>query len=184
MPRSPPSACTTRTSFEPDAAHPASPAQRIDTEFGAQPLGPFGLGIFQANAGAVGDFDHRIERGNRRAGIDERGIAERGPCRRPGLPQRRRVIAQRGFDKAQQNVAVGHAARARRTVEDRRQRVIIAAGLAALTEQRRMAGGSIEALIDGRSTGRDQLDLGMGYGAVLAREIANLVVVQVEHRLA
>ena len=140
--------------------------QGIDAQFSAQVFGSFGFGILQCNAGPVGDFYDRIERCDGGAGIDERcvskGIAYRVLCRR----QSRGVITQNRVDKFEQRAAVRHAAGIGRAVENRRQRVVIAACLAALTEQRRMAGGSIIAPVDGRGAGGDQLDLGMRDRAV------------------
>ena len=90
-----------------------------------------------------------------------------------------RCRADDSLDKGEQLFSMRYAATRRGIGGDRRQIVPFATRFTALTEQGCMAGGSIETSVERRGPGRDQLDLGMSDGAILGREIADLVVLQV-----
>ena len=75
---------------------------------------------------------------------------------------------------------MGNAAIGRSVGEEDAEIVVGAVGYAALTEQCRMAGSSIVTSVERRGAAGDQLDLPVRDGAVLVREVADLVVFQIK----
>ena len=92
-------------------------------------------------------------------------------------------MTQRSIDETQQHIAMGNPTIAGLRIDNGCQFVGVPGRLAALTEQCRMAGGSIKARVDRRCACRNQLDLRMGDRAVFVLEIPDLLVSQVKFNI-
>lgn len=158
----------------------SSSPKAVDRQGIANISGAAFLPVFERNSGPVGELHHRIEGGDRCAHIDEACITNGAPhvTTYPGEPEL--FASEHGIDELHQHHAVWHATVRAVAADDRCQIVTRTSCRAALTEQSCMAGGSIEARVDCRSSSRNQLDLPVADGAVLPREVADLVILEVE----
>jgi hypothetical protein len=136
--------------------------------------------VFERNSGAVGQLHHRVEGGNRRAHVDETCITHCAPHHIAQSRKPRLVAAEHGVDELHQHATVWHAAIRVTAADNRRQIVTHTSCRAALTEQSCVAGGSVEARVECRSSSRNQLDLPVTDAAIFAREVADLVILEVE----
>ena len=103
---------------------------------------------------ASATFNDRMKRRNDSCGVNQGGrpqnvVDSRSRGFAPGA-----IFRQHGFHQLEQQFRVRYPADSRVAVHDGRGIVALAGMFTARTEQRRMAGGSVETFIDGGDTGR------------------------------
>jgi hypothetical protein len=106
-------------------------------------------------------------------GAHEGGLAERHDHRRLRGTDFPRLVKDDGIGECQRLVRRPDTIVRHLALLDGAKVVAVADQRAARTEQPRTAGGSVNALVEGGEPGAQQLNLGMVYGAVFAREVAD-----------
>ena len=137
------------------------------------------LVLFDYDTRAVGNLHDSVERRHGACGIDQglRAKCFTDSVTRPAYPFR--IAVQNGFDELREERGMGHAA-FNRIIDDGVDVDVLPFMFAARTEQRRMTGSSIIATVDCSRLGRNEFQLNMGDGAVLAIKIANRVLRKIE----
>lgn len=155
-----------------------SAAVAVDPERRTQIPCAFFLPILQRNAGGIGDFHNRIERGNRPGGIHEARVSHGSSRRAPCLGETAGATAEGGLHQHRELDSSGHAGVT--ALGDAGQIIFRSSCFAALTEQGRVTGGSIKTTIECRGAPSDQLNLRMGNGAIFVGEISDFLILQIE----
>ena len=131
-----------------------------------------GFPIFKRRAGGIGDAINGVEETRYCSGIDQcrwaKGSEQRSARRVRGAS----IIAEHRLGERHELLAMDNAAVSGARHHDREIEGL-ARVFGARTEQLHMADGSIGTLIEGRHPSRNELDLGVGYGAILVGEVAH-----------
>lgn len=140
----------------------------------------FDLEVLDDNSSTVRHLHYGIERGDRARNVHERRGTERAQDRITRVGKARLILAERSLDKLVQQRASGHPA-VPSAVDDSIEVVVFTSMSAARTEQGRMAGCSIIAPVYRRGSCGDELELDVADRAILGFEVADRVLLKIEH---
>ena len=133
--------------------------ERVGAEPRPEILGDFDLDGFGRDADGIGDAGEAFEGTGHGRSVDERFRAQGVEHLSPDRVEGRVASADQGFGKADQQGRVRYRAVVGLGIDQKLQVTVFAVVLQALTEPRRMAGGSVEAAVEHRHLRGDELQL-------------------------
>ena len=131
----------------------------VNAKFAPKVDGDFFLVGFEGNAGGIGDPHHGVEDRGERGAIDDRTLTHGFRNAFPDFSQPHPIPRDQDVGKLDEQGRMWNSARGQFFAVDALESEFPAFEFAARTEQYRMAGGSVDALIEGGHPRRQQFDL-------------------------